>query len=133
MRILFLGLSLALLRTAQPHDWHPERVEKPFVFAALAATAVTNAPSAPAAVRPMAAAFMPFKPRLSFRWDATYFYVESDGLPAHNMMVGITAWQQQVPIPQFYFGANAWRWPLNPTPAANPAMIDANTFTRGAI
>ena len=40
-----------------------------------------------------------------------YAYVESNGMPDHRMMVGIRAWQQQVPIPQPYTGRNAWRIP----------------------
>jgi hypothetical protein len=48
------------------------------------------------------------------------------------MMAGITAWQQQVPLPQKYFGDNAWRFPLNPVPAAQPQTIK-NNFLRGAI
>src|SRR5581483_8224759 len=61
-----------------------------------------------------------------------FLYVESDGMPSHNMMVGITAWQQQVPLPQPYTGGNAWRIPLNPVPSANPPSIK-NRFLRGAI
>ena len=53
-------------------------------------------------------------------------------MPAHNMMVGITAWQQQVPLPQPYTGDNAWRIPLNPVPAKTPVAI-RNRFLRGAI
>jgi len=37
-----------------------------------------------------------------------YYMVESSGLPDHSMMVGIKAWQQQVPTVQPYSGANAW-------------------------
>jgi phosphatidylethanolamine-binding protein (PEBP) family uncharacterized protein len=48
------------------------------------------------------------------------------------MMVGITAWQQQVPLPQPYFDDNAWRIPLKPVPAKEPAMIKGR-FLRGAI
>lgn len=48
------------------------------------------------------------------------------------MMVGITAWQQQVPMPQSYTGTNAWRIPLNPIPAKNP-MSARSHFFRGAI
>jgi hypothetical protein len=66
------------------------------------------------------------------RWDDTFLLVESNGLPAHSMMVGITAWQQQVPIPQPYTGPNAWRIPLHPKPAAQPRSIH-NQFLRGAI
>jgi len=66
------------------------------------------------------------------RWDENYFYVESNGFPAHQMMVGITSWQQQVPIPQLYTGNNAWRIPLEPVPAKNP-LSTKNRFLRGAI
>ena len=66
------------------------------------------------------------------RWDANYFYVESNGIPAHKMMVGITAWQQQVPLPQAYSGENSWRIPLNPVPARKPASTK-DRFLRGAI
>lgn len=86
----------------------------------------------PAAAPVIAKAFDAFAPRVQTRWDENFLYVESDGLPAHNMMVGITAWQQQVPLPQSYRGDNAWRIPLNPQPAAQPASIKGR-FLRGAI
>ena len=66
------------------------------------------------------------------RWDENFFYVESNGIPAHPMMIGITAWQQQVPLPQPYSGENAWRIPLHPVPAKNP-LSAKNRFLRGAI
>lgn len=69
---------------------------------------------------------------VSTRWDEHYLYIESNGLPAHGMMVGITAWQQQVPLPQPYTGDNAWRLPLAPVPAQVPRVIKDN-FLRGAI
>ena len=86
----------------------------------------------PAGLPPQAAAFQAFAPRVSVRADGQFLHVESDGMPAHNMMVGITAWQQQVPLPQPYTGANAWRIPLHPVPAKTPASIK-NRFLRGAI
>ena len=55
----------------------------------------------------IAAAFAPFAHKVKTHADEKFFFVESDGLPAHNMMVGIMAWQQQVPLPQPYFGDNA--------------------------
>lgn len=64
--------------------------------------------------------------------DEQYLYVESDGMPEHPMMIGITSWQQQVPLPQFYTGNNAWRIPLNPVIAENPVSASNNLF-RGAI
>ncbi len=70
--------------------------------------------------------------RVKTRWDDQFLYVESDSLPNHPMMKGITAWQQQVPLPQPYTGENAWRIPLNPVPAKTPAMIRGH-FLRGAI
>jgi phosphatidylethanolamine-binding protein (PEBP) family uncharacterized protein len=66
------------------------------------------------------------------RWDENFFYVESKGIPSHPMMIGITAWQQQVPLPQPYSGENSWRIPLRPVPAKNP-LSTKNRFLRGAI
>lgn len=87
----------------------------------------------PGETRPATARdFAPFQERLGLSWDEDYFYVEGNGLPDHNMMVGITAWQQQVPLPQAYVGENAWRVPMKPVPAAEPSMIDGR-FLRGAI
>ena len=69
---------------------------------------------------------------LKTHFDDNYIYIESNGLPEHPMMKGITAWQQQVPLPQAYVGDNAWRLPLKPVPAKTPASIK-NHFLRGAI
>ncbi len=80
----------------------------------------------------VAAAFTLFAPKVKTRADEHFLYVESSGMPAHTMMVGITAWQQQVPLPQAYSGNNAWRIPLHPVVAANPASIKGR-FLRGAI
>jgi hypothetical protein len=77
-------------------------------------------------------AFVPFKSKVKTRWDATYFYVESLGLPTHPMMKGITNWQQQVPTPKCYTGVNAWSIPLNPVVAATPTPTKTNFF-KGAI
>ena len=93
----------------------------------LAAAAVANAANAPQTAK----AFLPFT-KLDLRADGEFLYVGSNGLPDHNMMVGITAWQQQVPLPQSYFDDNAWRIPLKPVPANQPAMIK-DRFLRGAI
>ncbi len=76
--------------------------------------------------------FEPFKDKLEFRSDADYFYVESNGMPDHPMMVGITAWQQQVPIPQAYTGRNAWQIPLSPRLSDRPVSAKTALF-RGAI
>lgn len=81
----------------------------------------------------MDAAFAPYKPSISTAWDDTYFYVAGNGIPAqHNMMIGITAWIAQVPIPHPYTGTNRWSIPLKPELAATPLSIRTN-FQRGAI
>ena len=78
--------------------------------------------------------FQPFveSKAVKTRWDSDFLFVESSGMPTHEMMVGITAWQQQIPIPQNYTGQNAWRIPLKPVPAAKPMSAKTNFF-RGAI
>jgi len=99
-------------------------------------TAAVGATRIPANSSPylglMQRAFGAFAPKVKTRSDARHFYVESDSIPNHQMMVGITAWQQQVPIPQPYQGANAWRIPLHPVKAAEP-MSAKEHFFRGAI
>jgi len=78
-------------------------------------------------------AFAPYKSTsLATNWDDTYFYVSSNGIPAHNMMVGITSWQQQVPISQPYTGTNHWSIPLAPVYAATPVSTKTN-FMKGAV
>ena len=138
-----LGLSLILAQIAAGHDInsidpHPHydaSVRPPDILLA------QNVPQDRAAVsqrsvrtnRPaQAAVFEAFAPKVSVRWDEKFLLVESNGLPSHNMMTGITAWQQQVPLPQGYTGTNAWQIPLVPVPAKEPASI-RNRFLRGAI
>ena len=77
-------------------------------------------------------AFTPYKPAVATRWDNTYFYIAGNGIPAHNMMVGITNWQQQVPIPQFYTGTNSWSIPLQPVYATTPLSTKTNLM-KGAV
>ena len=90
--------------------------------------ASANDPATP----PQAAVFAHFAPMVRTRWDNRFLWVESDGLPSHTMMVGITAWQQQVPLPQPYTGANAWMIPLHPVVSKTPLSIRGR-FLRGAI
>lgn len=80
----------------------------------------------------IAESFKAFEKDVKIRWDREFLYVESDGIPDHAMMVGIRSWQQQVPLPQDYTGANAWRIPLQPTPAKEPVSANGR-FLRGAI
>ena len=76
--------------------------------------------------------FSSFKTLVKTRYDDTYFYVESEGIPTHNMMVGITSWQQQVPIPQGYTGTNAWSIPLKPELSNAPISLK-NNLLKGAV
>jgi phosphatidylethanolamine-binding protein (PEBP) family uncharacterized protein len=96
---------------------------------------LTRLVAANATAKPtIAETFEPFAKRdaIKYHQDSKYFYVESNSMPDHRMMVGITAWQQQVPIPQPYFGNNAWRIPLEPVVAKNPLSAKSHFF-RGAI
>ena len=77
--------------------------------------------------------YSPYKLEVKTRFDETYFYVETEGIPqTHNMMVGISNWQQQVPIPQGYTGTNAWSIPLKPEFATTPLSLKSN-FMKGAV
>ncbi|BCM91671.1 hypothetical protein IAD21_03546 [Abditibacteriota bacterium] len=64
--------------------------------------------------------------------DGDYLYIESNGMPSHNMMVGIRSWQQQVPLPQLYQGDNAWEIPLHPKLSDHPISARTGLY-RGAI
>ncbi len=119
------------LRAHILEEWKRERgmteVASTASIVQLAAAAAANAANAPQTAK----AFLPFT-KLDLRADGEFLYVGSNGLPDHNMMVGITAWQQQVPLPQPYFDDNAWRIPLKPVVAKEPAIIKGR-FLRGAI
>jgi hypothetical protein len=139
-------------REAAAHPWHRHSSRVPAVEAIdradtgdAPAAVVTPPPADPrfrlAATRKpgraaadISAAFEPFTERgaIATRRDDRFFYVESNGIPEHPLMVGIRAWQQQVPLPQKYVGDNAWRIPLEPIPAATP-LSTRNRFLRGAI
>ena len=80
----------------------------------------------------IATPFQAFTKNVNVRWDENFLYVEAKGLPDHPLMAGIKSWQQQVPIPQTYAGATAWRIPLKPVPAKEP-MSAKTHFMRGAI
>lgn len=77
-------------------------------------------------------AFYPYKKTVSTSNDGTYYYVNSNGIPEHNMMVGITSWQQQVPIQQNYIGSNHWSIPLKPVYESSPLSTKSN-FMKGAV
>ncbi len=138
-----LSLSLGLAHVAAAHDitseaWHPgadRSVVPPEILLAQNVpqnrarvgerTVRTNRPA-------QAAVFETFAPKVNVRWDERFLFIESNGMPAHNMMVGITNWQQQVPLPQNYTGTNAWQIPLVPVVSKTPVSIKGR-FLRGAI
>ena len=109
--------------------WIPAALPAVAGFVIPAAAGVAAAPDS---LKLLQSSFAPFASAVKTRSDNDFFYVESAGMPDHQMMVGITAWQQQVPIPQAYTGNNAWRIPRRPVPAKQP--LSAKTgFFRGAI
>lgn len=126
---LCLAASFLRAHDASDHEHaqgaSPVLSQIPPLLAQARPAAITSEP-------PQARPFAMFGPRVRTRHDDTFLYVEGDGLPAHGMMTGITAWQQQVPLPQNYAGANAWRFPLKPVPAKTPTSIK-DRFLRGAI
>lgn len=77
--------------------------------------------------------FSAFRESIKTYRSGQWYLVEYVGaLPAHAMMVGITNWQQQVPIPQDYTGSMAWHIPARPRPAASPVST-ATSLRRQAI
>jgi len=140
MTATFLAAVLAAV-PGGAHPWHRHReptaggpqdaipsppADTPFRLAA--------AKAVPSPALDIGAAFAAFEKRaaIATRRDDRWFYVESNGIPDHPLMVGIRAWQQQVPLPQNYRGDNAWRIPLHPVPAAAPKTTK-DRFLRGAI
>ncbi|MEO2029507.1 MAG: hypothetical protein ABGZ23_26855 [Fuerstiella sp.] len=83
-------------------------------------TAETNRPE-------LATLFDAFKDKVNVRFDRGYLFVESNGMPDHSMMTGVTAWQQQVPLPQAVDLAMAGlRARLGDHAAHNPVMVRVN-------
>lgn len=86
--------------------------------APVASSAPATAPAGKGEIPIPVRFFESFVPHVSVRWDEKNLIVESDGMAEHPMMVGIRAWNQQVPLPQAYRGDNAFRIPLHPEKAA---------------
>ncbi len=108
-----------------------------FTFACKIPKPNRTTPQAPAATarsshpHPLSEHFAKF-PQVTTSHDHASFYVESSGIPEHEMMTGITSWQQQVALPQNYEGNNAWQFPLKPELSDNPISSKDNLM-RGAI
>jgi phosphatidylethanolamine-binding protein (PEBP) family uncharacterized protein len=140
LRVAALAASLLTAAWCHGHDLHGDSahphydrsVRPPDAILPSWHVAQATPPAAPSTRPAQAEAFARFAPKVTLRWDASFLYVEGRGLPDHGMMTGITAWQQQVPLPQPYVGPNAWRIPLQPVPARQPQSI-RDRFLRGAI
>ena len=143
LAVIVIASVLFATTPAIAHPWHRHRAEE--TTASDDPTANNAQESVPfrltAAKKPAAAttvdiadAFATFEKRgdIKTRRDDRWFFVESNGVPDHPLMIGIRSWQQQVPLPQKYVGDNAWQIPLHPVPAANPATTK-DRFLRGAI
>jgi len=101
-------------------------------FSGLAILNQLSSPTAEAAATVRLAGFSAFSKSVKVLRSGSYYLVESNGIPDHQMMVGIKSWQQQIPTVQPYSGANAWSIPIKPVLAANP-MSAKTHFLRGAI
>ena len=81
---------------------------------------------------PLASCFTSFPTRVTTRTSGNNLLVDTDGMAEHTMMVGIRSWQQQVPLPQAYTGANAYTIPLTARLADAPVSARTALFN-GAI
>lgn len=102
---------LNLAQYSAPANTVPSAITPPIASATAAAT--QN-------LCPKAAAFFSQFKDVTVHCDSTTLYIESSGMPDHEMMVGITSTNQQVPLPQNYRGDNAWKIPLHPVVASSP-------------
>ena len=129
-------LSLAIVPlTVNAHEGHTHHFVS---YSAVSQNSATQPAGSPDSALPSTTvtspmeAFRPFSGTVKVRSDGRTLFIESNGLPRHNMMVGIKSWQQQVPLPQPYTGNNAWQIPLHPKLAAQLISAKTNLF-RGAI
>jgi hypothetical protein len=110
----------------------PTTTTPPATAAQPGLTSTTLAPSSAASPLSTLAGFDEFASTVKVIAGGDFWLVESNGMPAHNMMVGITSWQQQVAVPQPYTGANAWKIPIAPVLADKPISAKTGLY-RGAI
>lgn len=142
--VLLVVAMLPLQMAAFGHDWHRHASRDSDADVQEMTSVETVAPTGlrhpellltafePASSKPPAAQHFEHFQNLKVRWDENTLYVESNGLPDHNMMVGIRSWQQQVPLPQPFTGSNAWKIPRHPRLAGRPINAKQTPF-RGAI
>ncbi len=104
-----------------------------FVLAACAPKmATTSEGSAATTLSTTLPGFAEFAATVTTTLTDGVWMIDSDGMPEHKMMTGITSWQQQVPVPQPYTGDNAWRIPSQPQLADQPVSTRTSLY-RGAI
>jgi len=101
-------------------------------FSGLAILSQLSTSAAESATTVRLAGFSAFSKSVKVLRSGNYYLVESNGIPDHQMMVGIKSWQQQIPTVQPYTGTNAWSIPIKPVISANP-MSAKTHFLRGAI
>jgi len=135
--LFFILLNAFRKKRLQPYRWWAALIALPilcmFIYACKKSSSQPDELTAAKTSHAyMDSAFLPYNSYVNVDWDSTYFYVSSNGLPAHNMMVGITNWQQQVPINQPYTGTNRWSIPLQPVFSNQPLSLKTN-FMMGAV
>lgn len=94
--------------------------------------AADTTPGTASATTEVPAGFEAFAETVTAFTSGDVWMIESNGIPSHQMMVGITNWQQQVPVAQPYVGTNAWQFPQTPVLADEPVSARTGLF-RGAI
>ena len=127
LRIGGIGIGAALLAACSKSN-----ESAPTTSLTEATTTTTSTVVSTSAVISTLAGFEYFADSVKVVNNGNLWLVESNGLPAHNMMVGITSWQQQVPTSQPYTGTNAWQIPTNPVIADTPVSAKTQLY-RGAI
>ncbi len=70
-------------------------------------------------------AFLHHASMVAISCDENFMTIESFSFAVHEMMVGITLWNGQVPVPQPIIGENSWQIPMN------PVLSGVNTPTVG--
>jgi hypothetical protein len=125
------GLGALLLAACIPIKPGKRLPKSPTPGTAPTTTTVASTPTTIAALASLPG-FDQFAATVHTFAQGDFWMIESSGLPAHDMMVGISSWQQQVPLPQPYRGTNAWRIPATPVLAATPVSAKTGLF-RGAI
>jgi hypothetical protein len=127
-----VGLGAMLLAACGSSDSDPGTTGSGTALTDVAATTVATTTAETGASGETLAGTEAFADTVQAFTSGDIWLIESNGLPAHQMMVGITSWQQQFPVAQPYTGSNAWQIPRTPELAAEPVSARTGLF-RGAI